>query len=407
MMGCGFLHGVMYYMLMRYIVEASMLDVSMQIKCILIVILSTLAVACDNNPKAEVGKTEMAHVDVVSLQSQPVTISSKLPGRTVSVRTAEVRPQVDGIILKRLFKEGSEVRAGEQLYQIDPSIYQATFNKAKATKINAELLAKRYKTLSQVHAVSIQDFDDAVSKAEQAKADLDSARINLEYTKVKAPVTGRIDRSLVTEGALVTSGQSSYLTTITQLDPMYVDISESSRNLLHLRRMLSNGQIESNNNHDAPVQLVMEDGTIYPLKGRLEFSEVRVDEGTGSVTLRATFPNPEHVLLPGMFVHAVLQQGIKNGGILVPQESVGHDSKGRPFVYVVSPEKIIEQRSVTTGEFNDGKWLVTDGLRTGEQVVVKGIQKINPGDKVVASEWNPTPVINEKISLSMNDPSAQ
>lgn len=378
----------------------------MRISILFILASSTLLTACDNNADMP-PPSQTPRVEVITLNAEPVTLSSMLPGRTVSVRTAEVRPQVDGIILKRFFQEGAEVKSGEQLYQIDPATYQAAFNKAKATLINAEALANRYKSLSSAHAISAQDYDDAVSKAAQAKADLDTARINLEYTKVKAPITGIIDRSLFTEGALVLNGQSNYLTTITQLNTMYVDISESSRNLLKLRRMFSEGKLKSVSDHEASVQLIMEDGSVYNQEGRLEFSEVRVNESTGSVTLRATFPNPERLLLPGMFVHAVLKQGVQDKGIRVPQESISHDSKGHPYVFVVTAEQTIEQRTVQTGESKEGYWLVTDGLKEGEKVVTSGIQKIAPGIKVAANERKPEQESSPPISLSMTDPSAQ
>ncbi|MFJ5484913.1 efflux RND transporter periplasmic adaptor subunit [Pectobacterium actinidiae] len=379
----------------------------MRINILFILFSSALLTACDNHADTKNAPPQTPRVEVLTLSAEPVTLSSMLPGRTVSVRTAEVRPQVDGIILKRFFQEGAEVKSGEQLYQIDPATYQAAFNKAKATLINAEALANRYKSLSSAHAISAQDYDDAVSKAAQARADLDTARINLEYTKVKAPISGTIDRSLFTEGALVTNGQSSYLTTITQLNPIYIDISESSRNILKLRKMFSEGKLKSVNDHEAFVQLIMEDGSVYNQEGRLEFSEVRVDESTGSVALRATFPNPDRLLLPGMFVHAVLKQGVQDKGLRVPQESIGHDSKGRPYVFVVTDEQTIEQRTIQTGESKDGYWVVTDGLKEGERVVTSGVQKIAPGIKVAASERKPAQEKSPSIALSMTDPSAQ
>lgn len=379
----------------------------MHLKLISIIVASSLLSACDNSDKAASGAPFEPHVDVVTLKSEPVVLSSKLPGRTVSVRTAEVRPQVNGVLQKRLFVEGSQVKKDEQLYQIDPATYQAAYNKAKVTLQNAEILAKRYKALAAVNAVSAQDLDDAVSKAEQARADLDTARINLDYTKVRAPISGQVDRSVISEGALVTNGQSSYLTTITQLDPIYVDISESSRNLLELRKMVADGKIKAVSNHEASVRLILENGTAYPVEGRLEFSEVRVDENTGSVILRATFPNPDRILLPGMFVHAVLNQGINEQGIMVPQEAVSHDNKGKPFVYVVNNKSTVEQRTIQTGPMIDGKWVVMAGLHPEEKVVTAGLQRIANGAKVVASEKDTSQPSKADISLSMTDPSAQ
>lgn len=342
------------------------------------------------------------------LKIQPITLFTSLPGRTTAVRNAEVRPQVDGIILKRLFTEGTEVKAGQQLYQIDPASYQAAYDKAVANQINADSVVKRYKSLVAAHAVSAQTYDDAVSTAAQAKADVKTARVNLDYTQVRAPISGRIGRSLSTEGALVTNGQSSYLTTISQLDPIYIDVSQSSQEMLSLRRALKEDKLKAQSDHEAAVKLTLEDGTFYPLEGRLEFSEVTVDEGTGSVTLRATFPNPDHVLLPGMFVHARLVQGVQEQGILVPQEAISHDIKGRPYVYVLKNDSTVEQRSITTGEMNNGQWQVTGGLKAGEKVVTEGLQNIRSGIKVSASEQRSSASSSGAgAQLSMTDPSAQ
>ncbi|WJV53902.1 efflux RND transporter periplasmic adaptor subunit [Prodigiosinella aquatilis] len=371
-----------------------------------VLFLSMLLIACDRSTNNGAPAAPVPHVSVVTLKTQPITLFTSLPGRTTAVRSAEVRPQVDGIILKRLFTGGTEVKAGQQLYQIDPASYQAAYDKAVATYVNAESVVKRYKPLAAAHAVSAQTYDDAVATAAEAKADVETAHVNLEYTKVLAPISGRIGRSLFTEGALVTNGQSSYLTTISQLDPIYVDVSESSLDLLRLRRALSEGKLKAPNDHEAAVQLMLEDGSSYSQEGRLDFSEVTVDEGTGSVTLRATFPNPHHVLLPGMFVHARLVQGVQEEGILAPQEAISHDVKGRPYVYVVKTDNTIEQRYITTGEMNNGQWQVTSGLSAGEKVVTEGIQNIHTGMRVSASEQSQTANSNS-VQLSMTDPSAQ
>ncbi|KMK18472.1 antibiotic transporter [Pluralibacter gergoviae] len=366
-----------------------------------------LVAGCDNSNKTVAKNDAPVHVDVTTLRSQNVTLSTQLPGRTASVRTAEVRPQVDGIILKRQFKEGAEVKAGQPLYQIDPATYQAAVNKAQAAWRNATILEKRYRTLSGVEAISKQDYDDALTNAQETKAALDTANINLEYTKVRAPISGRIDRSLVTEGALVTNGQANYLTTITQLDPIYVDISESSRNLLSLRKMIDSGKLRKVSDHEAAVRLVLEDGTPYPNEGRLEFAEVRIDETTGSVILRATFPNKDRILLPGMFVHAQLVQGVQENGILVPQQSIGRDNKGHPYVYVVDNDSVVHQRAIATGEMINGQWLVTQGLKEGEKVVTAGLQQVKDGAKV---QWQEQDIQNTKdanSSLTIADPSAQ
>lgn len=372
-----------------------------------VICISLMLAGCDRSATSDSQNASAPQIDVVTLHAQPITITSQLPGRTVAVRSAEVRPQVNGVIQKRLFTEGSEVKEGQQLYQIDPATYQAAYNKALATLTNAQAVVKRYKPLAAAHAVSEQTYDDAVSTAAQAKADVESARINLEYTKVRAPISGRIGRSQFTEGALVTSGQTSNLTSISQLDPIYVDITESSQNMLRLRRALAQGQLSALNNHEAAVQLTLEDGSSYPYEGRLEFAEVTVDQGTGSVTMRATFPNPDRELLPGMFVHALLKQGVQKQGILVPQEAVGHDTKGHPYVYVVKADNTIEQRSVTTGEMHDGQWQIISGLNAGEKVAVSGLLKVRAGVKVTPSERSENTAAAPTVSLSMTDPSAQ
>lgn len=372
-----------------------------------VICISLMLTACDRSATSASQNASVPQIDVVTLHAQPITITSQLPGRTVAVRSAEVRPQVNGVIQKRLFTEGSEVKEGQQLYQIDPATYQAAYNKALATLTNAQAVVKRYKPLAAAHAVSEQTYDDAVSTAAQAKADVESARINLEYTKVRAPISGRIGRSQFTEGALVTSGQTSNLTSISQLDPIYVDITESSQNMLRLRRALAQGQLSALNNHEAAVRLTLEDGSSYPHEGRLEFAEVTVDQGTGSVTMRATFPNPDRELLPGMFVHALLKQGVQNQGILVPQEAVSHDTKGHPYVYVVKADNTIEQRSVTTGEMHDGQWQIISGLNAGEKVAVSGLLKVRAGVKVTPNERSANTAAAPTVSLSMTDPSAQ
>lgn len=379
----------------------------MNLKLISLLLISSLLFACDNNDKDPSTTAAEPQVNVVTLKSEPIVINSQLPGRTVSVRTAEVRPQVNGILQQRLFVEGSFVEKDQQLYQIDDSTYQAAYNKAKATLQNAEILAKRYKSLAAVQAISSQDLDDAVAKAEQARADFETARINLEYTKVKASISGQVERSLISEGALVTNGQSSYLTTITQLDPIYVDISESSRNLLERRKMLANGEIKAINDHEASVKIIMEDGSTYLIEGRLEFSEVSVDESTGSVILRATFQNPDKILLPGMFVNVVLNQGINEQGIVVPQEAVSHNNKGKPYVYIVNNESIVEQRIIKTGKTIQDNWVVTAGLQAGDKVITAGLQRIAPGIKVLATEQPETLTPIASYSLTITDPSAQ
>ncbi len=363
-----------------------------------------LLAACDPH-SVPATRHQPVSVGVATMKSEPVTLFTQLPGRTTAVRTAEVRPQVSGIILKRLFTEGNEVKAGDPLYHIDPASYQAAYDKAEATLTNASKLAKRYKPLAAAHAISGQMYDDAVAAAREAQADLATARVNLNYTTVRAPISGHIGRSLSTEGALVTNGQTGYLTTIQQLDPVYVDVSESSQDLLRQRRALAEGKLKVTGENAAAVKLTLEDGSAYAEEGRLEFSEVTVDQSTGSVTMRAVFPNPHRVLLPGMFVHASFPQGVADRGILVPQEAVMHDTKGRPCVFLVNADNTISQQIITTGEMIDGKWLATAGLKPGDRVVVEGLQNVHSGIKVnpVAPSVQAAPQAN----LTTTDPSAQ
>ncbi|WP_120508938.1 efflux RND transporter periplasmic adaptor subunit [Rahnella bruchi] len=362
--------------------------------------------ACDGSAGSASPAVQAPAVNVVTLHSQPVALTTSLPGRTTAVRSAEVRPQVNGVILKRLFVEGSEVKAGQQLYQIDPSTYQAAFDRAMATWKSADATARRYKPLVDAQAVSRQQYDDAVAAEREAAADVETARVNLQYTKVYAPISGHIGRSLYTEGALVTSGQTAYLTTIDQLDPIYVDVNESSQDLLRLRRALASGKLQSAGDNAAQATLTLEDGSKYALPGKLEFSEVTVSQSTGSVTLRASFPNPHDELLPGMFVHAQLQQGVDDKGILVPQEAIMHDVKGAPYVYVVKADNTVEQRSVTTGQMMNGNWLVNQGLNDGDKVITDGLQNARPGAKVNATERKASAPA-EQANLAMTDPSAQ
>ncbi|MBP2168126.1 membrane fusion protein (multidrug efflux system) [Erwinia toletana] len=376
----------------------------MQLKFLSASVIFLLA-ACDQS-SAPATSNPVTEVGVVTLQAEPVTLMTQLPGRTTAVRSAEVRPQVSGIITQRLFTEGGEVTAGQPLYQIDAASYQAAYDKAQATLTNASMLAKRYKPLAAAHAISGQSYDDAVAAAKEAQADLETARVNLNYTRVRAPISGHIGRSLSTEGALVTDGQSSYLTTIQQLDPIYVDVSESSQDLLRQRRALANGQLTAAGDNAAAVKLTLEDGSAYAQQGKLEFSEVTVNESTGTVTMRASFPNPHNELLPGMFVHASFPQGIAAQGLLVPQQAIGHDVKGKPYVYVVNADSTVAQRTVTTGEMMQDKWLVTAGLQAGEKVVVSGLQSIRSGVKVDARESDLSST-RSAANLTTTDASAQ
>jgi RND family efflux transporter MFP subunit len=330
-----------------------------------------------------------ARVSVVTLAPTPVPITTELPGRVAAFRVADVRPQVNGIVLKRLFVEGSEVREGQQLYQIDSAPYQASYDSANATLMSANAQAKRFKLLIASNAVSKQDYDNAVAAALRAKADVETAHINLVYTKVLSPISGRISRSSVTEGALVTANQSTALATVQQLDTVYVDVTQPSSTLLRLQREAESGQLQRNEAGQTPMHLKLEDGSDYGQTGMLQFSEVTVDEGTGSVTLRAVFPNPQRLLLPGMFVRGELEEGVKRDAILVPQLGISRDLKGNATALVVGPGNVVELRVLETDRAIGDKWLVTSGLKPGDRVIVEGLQLAQPGAKVEPQEYRP------------------
>jgi RND family efflux transporter MFP subunit len=321
------------------------------------------------------------------VQARAVPITTELPGRITACRTAEVRPQVSGIILKRLFVEGSEVRAGQQLYQIDPAPYRAAYDSAVAAEASTRALFERYKPLVEANAVSKQDYDNAVASHLQSLAAVETTRINLIYTRVLSPISGRIGRTFVTEGALVTTNQATALATVQQLDPVYVDVTQPSNALLRLRREAASGQLKQNESGQTQVRVKLEDGSDYAHTGTLEFSEVTVDQGTGSVTLRATMPNPERLLLPGMFVREQIQEGVRLGTVLAPQQAIGHDIKGEPNVLVVGPNDVVELRTLQTGAAVGDQWIVTSGLQAGERLIVEGLQFARPGTKVVTEVY--------------------
>lgn len=337
-------------------------------------------------------------VGVVSVEPRSVALTTELSGRTSAYLIAEVRPQVGGIIQKRLFMEGSDVKAGDVLYQIDPATYQAAYDSAKASLDRAEanviparLKAERYKELVKINAVSQQDYDDVSAVLKQAEADveagkaaLETARINLAYTKVTAPISGRISRSTVTDGALVTAGQTAALATIQQLNPIYVDVTQSSADLLRLKQNLASGLMKNSAAAQARVKLMLEDGSSYPLPGTLKFSEVTVDQSTGSITLRALFPNPKQTLLPGMFVRAILEEGVNEKAILIPQRGVTRNPKGDAMVMVVGAGEKVEPRLIKVARTVDDNWLVSDGLKEGDRVILEGLQKARPGTPVNA-----------------------
>jgi membrane fusion protein, multidrug efflux system len=330
-------------------------------------------------------------VSVVTLRAQSVPIITVLPGRVNAYRTADVRPQVNGIILKRLFVEGSEVRAGQQLYQIDPAPYKAAYDSAVAANASARALAQRDRALVESSLVAKQDYDNAEAAWLQAQAAVETARINLIYTKVLSPITGRSSRSFVTEGALATANQATALANVQQLDPVYVDVTQPSTTLLRLRREAEAGLLKQNEAGKTQVRVRLEDGTNYPHPGTLEFSEVTVDQGTGSVTLRALVPNPERLLLPGMFVREEIEEGVRQDAVLAPQQGVSHDQKGDPNALVVGPNDIVELRNLQVDRAIGDQWVVSEGLKAGDRVIVEGIQSAKPGSKVVPEEYQPAP----------------
>ncbi|WP_379059395.1 efflux RND transporter periplasmic adaptor subunit [Pectobacterium brasiliense] len=355
---------------------------------------------CDDGNNQQGGaQQQMPEVGIVTLKTEALNVMTELPGRTSAYRIAEVRPQVGGIILKRNFVEGSDVKAGASLYQIDPATYQASYNSAKSSLAQAQaqaeiarLTVNRYKPLLGTNYVSKQDYDQAVATSRQAdaavqaaKAAVDTAQINLAYTKVNSPIEGRVGKSTVTEGALVATGQATALTTVQQLDPIYVDVTQSSNDFLQLKKELENGTLKQSEGK-ANVRLLLENGTEYTEAGTLEFSDVTVDETTGSITLRAIFPNPQHNLLPGMFVRARLDSGVNPTALLVPQQGVSRDPRGQATAMVVGEGDKVEPRTLKTSKAVGDKWLVTEGLKAGDRVIVTGLQKIRPGAQVKAKE---------------------
>ncbi len=347
--------------------------------------MATGLAACSNDAGGPPQHLATPEVTVQEVQPTSVNVINELPGRTAAYRVAEVRPQVNGIVKKRLFEEGSEVEEGEQLYQIDDATYQAAAKKAAANLRTAQLQARRYAELAKVDAVSRQAHDDAQAAHQQAQAEAELARINLEYSKVLSPISGRIGRSAVSEGALVTNGQPNALATVQQLDPIYVDMTQSSVEMMALRKALEAGRISTNGNESTTVQLRLEDGSIYEHAGTLKFSEVEVSPGTGSVTLRAEFPNPDRKLLPGMFVHALVESGQRDGVYLLPNQSL---MLGNNYstAYVVDAENRIEPRPVVNERMVQNQWMITEGLNPGDRVVVEGRQKVRPGAQVEVVE---------------------
>ncbi|MEX3979567.1 efflux RND transporter periplasmic adaptor subunit [Paraburkholderia sp. EG287A] len=361
--------------------------------------------ACGQKQSAPPPQTP--EVGIVTLQPTAVPVVSELPGRTSAYLVAQVRARVDGIVLRREFTEGALVKAGQRLYKIDPAPYIAALNNAKATLAKAQAnlvtqnaLVSRYKVLVQANAVSKQDYDNAVAAQGQAVADVaagkaavDTAQINLGYTDVTSPVSGQVGISQVTPGAYVQASAATLMSTVQQLDPMYVDVTQSSLEGLKLRREIQEGRLKTNGPNAAKVSLVLEDGRTYSEKGKLQFSDVTVDQTTGSVTVRAIFPNPDRVLLPGMFVRARIEEGINNNAFLVPQVGVQHDQKGQASVYVVNQDNKVVPTPITTAGTQGQDWVVQSGLNAGDRVIVQGTDKVKPGAQVkpVPAQLPPPP----------------
>lgn len=352
------------------------------IACIAVLIAACMVLAACDKPQGSAGAAALPEVGVYTVEPRTVRLSTELPGRTSAYLVAEVRPQVGGVLLRREFREGSQVKTGQALYQIDPAPYRVAVDRAEASLESARLLAERYEKLIQTHAISQQQYDEARSQYLQAKAGAESARIDLGYTQISAPISGRIGRSSVTQGALVTANQVNALATVQQLDPIYVDIVQPSTALLQLKEDLASGRVKSAGEGQAEIRLTLENGQAYPRVGKLQFSEVSVDESTGAVTLRAVFPNPDGVLLPGMFVRAQLQEGIRNQALLVPQSSVTRDSQGKAVALVLDTKDTVQLRPLITERSVDGQWLIRDGIKAGDRVVIDGLQRIQPGMQV-------------------------
>jgi len=361
-----------------------------------------LLACCDRQQQAQPSRP-VPEVSTVTVQTQKIMLATELPGRTSAFRVAEIRPQISGLIQKRLFTEGSDVKAGQALYQIDPAPFQAALDNARAALCRAEAnlpsimsRAERYKELVADKAVSRQDYDDAAAALTQVEADIqywkatvETARINLGYTKVTAPISGRIGRSSVTGGAIVTAYQPMSLATIQQLDPIYLDVPQSTTELLRLRRRMTEGLLSRNGTDQNKVKLILEDGATYPLEGTLQFSDVTVDPTTGCVILRVVVPNPKGDLLPGMFIRAVIREGVDEQAILIPQQGVSRDPKGSPFALVVDAQSKAGFRPLTLDRAMGDKWLVSAGLAPGDRVIVEGLLMLRPGTVVKATPFDP------------------
>ncbi|MBV6863505.1 efflux RND transporter periplasmic adaptor subunit [Xanthomonas euvesicatoria] len=380
------------------------------VRLLLLAAATTLMAACSSRQPPQMPQTQ---VGVQTLKAQRLAVDQTLSGRTVAYVTSDVRPQVGGILRKRLFTEGQDVQAGQVLYEIDPASYQAAYDtargdlaQAEAAVLSARPKAQRYQTLVGLDAVSKQDGDDALATLRSneaavvaAKASLQTARINLDYTRITAPVSGRIGTSSYTPGALVSAGQSEVLATINQLDPIYVDVTQSSAQLLQLRRQLDTGQLKAVDGK-AEVTLQLEDGSTYAHSGTLEVVDAAVDTATGTVKLRAVVPNPERVLLPGMYVTAKLSMAVDEQAILVPQQAISRNSKGQAVALVVGSDNKVAQRVLTTGDAIGDKWAVRQGLKAGDKVIVQGLQKASVGAEVRAVEVSQTAAADSAANAS-------
>jgi len=370
--------------------------------------------ACEKNASQSTQSTP-PEVTVMTIKMEEISLPKELPGRTVAHRIAEIRPQIDGLIIRRYFKEGSDVKKGEDLYQIDPALYKAAYDSAKASLAKSKALLNtnrlkvdRYKALIETRAISRQDYDDAVATLKQTEADVmlgkaavETAQINLSYTTIKAPISGRIGRSSVTEGTLVTANQPTALSTVQQLDPMYIDLTQSSNDVLELKRELEKGHLKKVDEKHAKVHLILENAEIYKEFGSLEFTDVTVDTSTGAVILRALFPNPNQDLLPGMFVRAQLIEAMNANALLAPQRGITRDRTGNATAFVVNAQNVVELRIVKTDKMIGKSWVISKGLNVGDQIIIEGIQKIKPGMSVKpieAKEEN-----NTALSKSAHD----
>jgi membrane fusion protein, multidrug efflux system len=373
-------------------------------------LLSLLIAACEERTSAPQQGTPA--VTVVTLKTEPVALTRQLPGRTTAYVVAEVRPQVTGIVKERLFTEGSIVEAGQPLYQLDDATYRADYNSARASLARAEatldvarLNAARAGELVKTDAVSQQEHENAVAASRQAEADVGvaqaavaSSRVRLGYARITSPIAGRIGKSSVTQGALVTADQVQPLATVQQLDPIYVDLTQSSSELLQLRRALAGGGVRGT--EGTPVTILLEDDTRYSHHGELTFSDVTVDPSTGSFSLRVVVPNPDHLLMPGMYVRAVISNAVMEDGILVPQQGIARDPKGNATAMVVAPDGTVEQRAVEVDRTIGDKWLVNRGLLAGDRVIVEGLQKVQPGMPVEVTEAAPAAADAERMEAA-------